>query len=335
MKTPHTLKWLAALALLAASPTLNAQAAAQSGSLHIGVFVQDLHGSPISHLDAGNFTVANQGAPLPFQIIRPALRAKAQPNAEPTRMLILLSPYIKHSAPALNHLLPELDPVWQRGWQVAAVLSNGRRTDYATNAIQLQQMWSSPEINAHLLTGPKSAPSVAAIHDLDSFTGRRVVLYLAKTRNQQAKPTKQIASAAKHAMAQLFVVDGGELVWESGPVSDCSNSIPSLFGGPPAAQAAQSSTPPAYRSNCLGSYTKVSKRDDWYFYVAINAHVAIHEAIGSANGYYSLRIPRASLAALPSGTPLSIKIHLFDVPNFTATAIGYGNNPPAILLSKK
>ena len=335
MKTPHTLKLLAALALLAASPTLNAQAAAQSSSLHIGVFVEDIKGAPISHLDAKNFTVSKQGAPLPFQIVRPALHPKAASNAEPTRMLILLSPYIKHSAAALNHLLPALDPVWQHGWQVAAVLSNGSQTDYATNAMQLRQMWTTSENSAHPLTGPKSAPSVAAIHNLDAFVGRRIVLYLAKTRTQEAKPIKQIESAAKEAMAQLFVVDGGDQVYSPGLVSDCSDTSSSLFGGPAAARAADSSTPSAYRSNCLGSYTKVSKQDDWYLFVAINAHTAIREAIRSANGYYSLRIPRASLATLPPGTPLSINIHLFDVPNYTATAIGYGNNPPAILLSKK
>jgi hypothetical protein len=331
---------LAAFAFFAAShkaPLLAVQTGVQDSSLHIGVVVQDHMGKPISYLSAKNFALSSQGIPLSFKLVRPALNPKPSSKAyEPTRMLILLSPYIKNSAATLNRLLPELDPLWQRGWQIAAVLSTGSRTDYATSAAQLQQMWIASNNSAHPLTGPKSAPSVAAIHDLNSFSGRRVVLYLAKTRDQQARPTKQIASAAKQSMAQLFVVNGGDVVWEPGPVSDCSNNNPSLFGGPAAARSAQSSTPPAYRSNCLGSYTKVSKQDDGYQFIATNAHTAIREALREAQSYYSLQIQNASPQNLPPGSPLSLEIHVTGTPNYTATALAYGkNNPPQITLTKK
>jgi hypothetical protein len=340
MKTPQAHKWLAALAALtclAASPTLNAQAAAGSGSLHIGVFVEDIKGAPISHLDVKNFTVSNQGAPLPFQLVHPALHPDAASDAERTRMLIILAPSIPDSAATLNNLLPELDSVWQRGWQVAAVMPNGNHTSYVTNREQLMKLCAAATKRPQQQF-VKAAASNDVRH-LNFFTGRRLVLYLTRSTGQKEMPPEKLLTAAKQVMAQLLVVNGGDLVWEPGAVaeiSDCSNTMPSLFGGSAASRAAQSSTPPAYRSNCLGSYTKVSKQDDWYLFVAMNTHTAIREAIRSANGYYSLRIPRASLVTLPPGTPLSIKINLFDVQNYTATAIAYGkDNPPQILLTKK
>jgi hypothetical protein len=340
MKAPHVYRWLASLVTiicLPIAPPLSVQAAPQSDSLHIGVFVQDLYGKPISHLDASNFAISNQGTPLPFQIVRPAHRPSAASDAEATRMLIILAPNIPNSTAALNNLLPKLDPVWQRGWQVAAILPNGNHTPYATSAEQLSQLCATAANN------PPSQFVKAAdrnnVRHLNSFVGRRLVLYLTGSTSQQEMPPEKLLAAAKQVMAQLLVVNGGDLVWETGAVaemSNCSNTMPSLFGGPAASRAAQSSTPPAYRSNCLGSYKKVSKQDDWYLFVATNTHVAINEAIQSANGYYSLRIPRASLANLTPGAPLSIKIHIFDVPVFTATAIAYGkNNPPQILLTKK
>ena len=340
MKTPQAHKWLATLAALtclAASPTLNAQATAQSGSLHIGVFVEDIKGAPISHLDVKNFTVSNQGAPLPFQLVRPAHHPNAVSDAEPTRMLIILAPSIPDSAATLNNLLPELDSVWQSGWQVAVVMPNGNHTSYVTNREQLMKLCAAATKKPQQQFVKAAARN--DVRHLNSFTGRRLVLYLARSTGQQEMPPEKLLTAAKQVMAQLLVVNGGDLVWEPGAVaeiSDCSNTMPSLFGGPAASRAAQSSTPPAYRSDCLGSYTKVSKHDDWYLFVATNLHTAIREAMRSASGYYSLRIPRASLAALPPGTPLSIKIHLFDVQNYTATAIAYGkDNPPTIFLARK
>ncbi len=304
----------------------------QTHSLRIGVFVQDNAGKPIGHLSARDFTLSSQGVRLPFKLVRPVLGSKPPAGAyEPTRMLILLSPHIADSTQTLNAVLPALDPLWQRDWQIAAVLSNGSRTDYATSAAQLRRFWTNAQPSGP--ARPETAAS--AINDLDTFTGRRIVLYLAASTDKQEMPPKPILDAARKVMAQTLDVNGGYPDSSPGGAVYYEGGIPSLFGGPAAERASNSSTPSAYRPNSSESHTKVSRQDDWYLYVAVNTHTAIHQALRDAEGYYSLRIPRASLATLPPGTLLSVKIHITDAPNFTATTIAYGKNPPQILLAKR
>jgi hypothetical protein len=311
--------------------------AAQGDSLHIGVYVQQKPGAPIDHLSAKDFVLSSQGTALPFKLIRPANNLKSQSSAhEPTRMLILLSPHIKNSVSTLNHLLPALDPIWQRRWQAAAVLSNGSRTGYATSAAQLQQMWTALENNPQPATGSSSDAAEAAVHDLDSFAGRRIVLYLANTRKREAKPAKQIASAAKDAMAQMFVVNGGVRVPSDSVSSSFSGGIGAGGGSNGFAAAAEADPSPIPSVTVSStSFTYVNNQYDTGTYAAINGRAAILQATRTAKGYYSLRIPRAALATLPSGTPLSLQIHLGLRMDYTVMAMGYGNHAPQILLTKK
>lgn len=318
--------------------SLAAQTNAQGHSLRIGVFIQDNAGKPISDLSARDFTLSSHSVHFSFKLVRPVLGSKPPAGAyEPTWMLILLSPHIADSISTLNSLLPALNPLWQRRWQIAAVLNNGSKTDYATSAGQLQQMWTA----ARPSTTSKLGSERAAVKNLESFAGRRVVLYLVSSTNRETTPPQQIIATAKEAMAPILIVDGGVRMESRG--SDASYSgggVSSPIGGVGSHNAARvaqeaepssSANPPAPTVPII---RKVNQYDSNVFH-AIDARAAIREAMRTAQGYYGLRIQNASLQTLPPGTALSIRIRLFDVPDYTATVIAYGKNPPQILLIRK
>jgi hypothetical protein len=309
---------------------LAAQAGPHGSSLHIGVFVESNAGEPIGRLSAKDFILTSQGAVLPFRLVRPALGHKPPAAAyEPTRLLIVLSPHIANSNLALSRLLPRLDPVWHRGWQVTAILSNGNKTGYATSSEQLSQLC----VNAQSSGSPQPETAVSAVHDLDTFAGRRLILYLANSTGKQEMPPKQILSAAKDAMAEIFAVNGGTLV-SSDDFAIGGPGLPMMGGGPAAARASGE----GFGSGAYAASTgpvHVSKQYDPGIYLAVNTRAAIRQATLSAQGYYSLRIRRASLKTLPPDTSLSLEIHLAHRTDYTVMAMAYGNNPPPILLAKK
>ena len=249
--------------------------------INIEVFVVTPGGDPIAHLNPKDFTVTVGGHRSPFVLNRPNLTtSSALGSYVPTRLLIIVAPSASNSANESLTLLAALAPAWRRGWQVSIVRSDGTVTDYATSDAMMKQMWVS-------------APSTQvgggmAIQNLGFFQGRRVVLYVVGSQNQEMIPPANVLQRAKAAMAEVFVIDGGvpgrPLL--SGSLGEPTRAERAAEGAGINASTGRgtiggSGGPPGMRQFDIPDN----------LYREVDLRGGVQDAVRTARGYYELQIP--------------------------------------------
>lgn len=289
-------------------------------ALHVGVLVQRPDGQPVGRLKQKDFVVSRQGQVLSLTVARPVLGGKVPPGRHvTTRALIILAPPGANSADAFSALLVALKPVWSRGWQVAVARSDGTVTDYATTATQLQQTWSAPVTSA--------VNAEAAVVNLTSFIGRRIVMYLTGFPKEAIPPPTWLPKLAASAAAEMFVVDGGV------PAPPVPTRNIELYPGPdePANRgaAADQRVEPAIipgSPNSEGGRGRTRRFESGQYH-EVNLHNAVQDSLHVALGYYDLRIKCPSTGMTSSDTTLSLRIEGPSTILITAQAYGHASVP--------
>jgi hypothetical protein len=276
--------------------SLTAQVSGKGQILDVDVLVLSPGGKPVEHLTATDFVPSEQNEALPLTVMRPVLGDKNPPTKfVSTWMLIVLTKGPGSSPATLGKLSAALTPVWERGWRVSIVRSDGSSTGYARTAEQLEQMLAAP-------AGPPMGVTVA-MQDLKLLSGRHIVLYQADSMNQQALPPNQLLQRARNAMAEMFVVDGGA---PGDPLE-----VPAAGEPNRAERAAGDAGINAATGRAGGAMQGWPKRvfeGDSGLYLEVNAKCAVRDAIHNALGYYELRIRAPSLMPNGAGSVLSIQI---------------------------
>jgi hypothetical protein len=299
-------------------PLPAAQPTSGNRAIKIAVLVQHSDGRPISGLASRDFEVNLQGQTLPFTLSRPVLGNKVSTgDFLPTRMLIILPKAPGDSAAAMpSDLMPALGPVWQRGWQVAVAQYNGRATDFANSALQLEQMWHAQIV--------KSTNSKGIIQHLRFFKGRRIVLFVTEIHGPNRMPPDWIVHAASRSMAELFVVNGGVQV-------DAPNMLNAPgFGGGSGREIIAESVPfpipdSAPTSERAGHF-EFGPGEYRGLYQEADARKAIQDALHDAVGYYSLQIASPPAGSIPSGANVSLKMNLKNASKLLITAKAYSGD---------
>jgi hypothetical protein len=312
------------------APSL-AAASADEHSLHIAVLVQRHDGNPIKRLAAKDFEVSFQGQSLPTALSRPLLNDKiSQGNYLPTRLLIVLGPGLGEPGDIFPGLMPALNPVWRRGWQVAISQYNARATEYATSAGELEQMWNAtagPQVNSKSL-----------VSHMRFFKGRRIVVYVTEIQNRRAVPPDWIFNAASKSMAEMFVVNGGVQAYAPDmlPEPGFGGSGGRNPEGPKAQESGPAPVPGSGTNQMKAGQFVFWPKMDREFYEEVNAQSAIKDAIRDAQGYYDLRISLPPAAPPSKEQELSLKVNLRNAASSAITARAYGNvEVPTVVVSNK
>lgn len=249
--------------------------------INIEVFVATPGGGPIAHLSPKDFTVIVGGHRSPFVLNRPNLTTSSAPGSYvPTRLLIIVAPNASNSANESSTLLTALAPAWRRGWQVSIVRSDGTITGYATSDATMKQMWVS-------------APSTQigggiAIQDLGFFQGRRVVLYMAGSQNQEMIPPANLLQRAKAAMAEVFVIDGGVpgRPLPSGSLGEPTRAERAAEGAGINASTGRGTIGGAGGPPAMHQFDMPDN-----LYREVDLRGGVQDAVRTARGYYELQIP--------------------------------------------
>jgi hypothetical protein len=285
------------------APLLAGQPRHQDKFLHVEVRVQLPPPAPIGyltspgesvvHIAPKDFVVTQDGQSFPVQVVSPRLSAKAatQPYI-PTRLLVYVDAHTANSPALFSPILAELKSVWPLGWQVAVAQIDGKVSAYATNPDQLRQDWAA-------LAG-SSVTAKAALQEMQSFLGRRVVIYVGDTDPDGANVPYWLGPKTDDAMADLFIVDNGRSITQA----DARGQLALL-----ARDAARGGG--GYIPDQMG-VDKLSLRG------------SIRKALQAAPSYYDLRIP---LRGIDPNTPISLKINRDLNMMVMAQVIGTGVTP--------
>jgi len=185
------------------------QTVQQEAVVHVELLVQLQHpeGEPVGYLTAKDFVVTEGGQRLPVEVLTPSLsRETTGARSVPTRMLVIVDAPTANSPDGLQRILKALGPVWRRGWQVAVAQIDGNASSYAASIGELRRNW--------VALGDSPMKTTAAVQDLQSFLGRRVVLYTGNAGQYAVSAPNWLRSQAQDAMADLIVVgsDGPPLM---------------------------------------------------------------------------------------------------------------------------
>jgi hypothetical protein len=190
------------VALASGVSRLVAQTGPPDSLLHLEVLVRHPDGEPVGYLTTKDFVVTEGGQRLPVQVVLPRFSTKVgrQPTI-PTRMLVIVDAPTANSPDGFSRIVTALGPVWRRGWQVAVARIDGNASSYTGSAGQLRR-------NLAALAG-SSMRTTAAVDNLGSFLGRRVVLFAGDVGQDEANIPRWLHSKAQDAMAELIVADTG------------------------------------------------------------------------------------------------------------------------------
>ncbi|MGA2250585.1 hypothetical protein [Terracidiphilus sp.] len=285
------------------APLLAGEPKHQDKFLHVEVRVQLPPPAPIGyltppgesvvHIAPKDFVLTQGGRRFPVQVVSPRLSVKivTQPYI-PTRLLVYVDAQTANSPALFSPILAELKSVWPLGWQVAVAQIDGKVSAYATNPDQLRHNFAA-------LAG-SSVTAKAALQEMQSFLGRRVVVYVGDTNPDGANLPYWVGPKAEDAMADLFIVDNGRSIRQV----DARGEL-----APLARDAARGGG--GYMPDQMG-IDKLSLRG------------AIRKALQAAPSYYDLRIP---LRGIDPNAPISLKVNR-DLPMMIMTqVIGTGVTP--------
>jgi hypothetical protein len=257
-------------------------------------------GESVVHIAPKDFVVTQGGRRFPVQVLSPRLSVKAvtQPYI-PKRLLVYVDAQIANSPASFSRVLAELNSVWPLGWQVAIAQIDGKVSAYATDSSQLQQNFAA--------LANSSVTAKDAIQDMESFLGRRVVMYVGDTNPDGANVPYWLGPKADDAMADLFIVNNGRSI----PQVDARGQLALL-----ARDAARGGG--GYMPDQMG-VDKLSVRE------------AVRKALQEAPNYYDLRVP---LHGIDPSVPVSLKINRDLNMMVRSQVIGTGVTP-AVTVSVK
>lgn len=191
---------LAAIFVFAFIPQVFAQVPAHPRDLQVELLIQRADGKPASHLRARDFNITLDGRMLIPEVLRPQF-GSPDSSAVPTRMLVILGAGPGSSPSMLHQLENALRSVWERGWQVGLIRSDGGVTDFATNAAQFLQIADGPPL--------AGIDADRAMMQMKFFRGRHVLLFLTGTADDHEVPSHALMKHVPWDSAETLIVDGG------------------------------------------------------------------------------------------------------------------------------